>query len=103
MAQFLAVAGGAAVSSSLTLDPAAGRFGVLVASHTQLAVYVDFTTTSGGGSELNWHRLEGAIITSGTPLPAVGIVEHAVSPWMRLHLGTNATATVSACIVPVKG
>jgi hypothetical protein len=101
--QYVSVVGGAAVSSAVALDPTAGAFAVFVASHTPVSIAVDFSTVSGGAGELSWYRLEETLISSTTPPPAVGIVARAASPWVRLHIvGTNATTTVSACLVPVK-
>ena len=54
--QYVAIANGAQVSSCFTLDPPGGPFVIFVASHQQVQVSIDFASTSGGGSELNWHR-----------------------------------------------
>ena len=105
--QYISIANGAQVSSCFTLDPPGGGFVIFVASHQQVQVSVDFASTSGSGSELNWHRYttpagNAFVIASSTPLPAVGIVERAVSPWFRLKFGANASATTSAMILPVR-
>src|SRR5437016_10633054 len=105
--QFVVIPSGQQVSSAFALDPPAGAFAVLVASHQQVQVSLDFASASGGGSELNWFRYTTAagnnyVIASSTPLPAVGIVERAVTPWVRLKFGAVAQATTSAQIVPLR-
>src|SRR5262245_26984468 len=83
----------------------AGAFAVMVASHAPVEVAVDFAVASGGNGDLGWHRYEGPrgafVIASGTALPAVGVVERAVTPWLRLRFGAAASSTTSALIVSV--
>src|SRR5207253_4209886 len=105
--QFVTIVGGQQVSSCFALDPPGGGFAIFVASHAQVQISIDFASTSGGGSELNWFRHTTAagnnyVIASSTPLPAVGIVERAVTPWVRLKFGAVAQATTSAQIVPLR-
>jgi len=105
--QYVSIANGAQVSSCFTLDPPGGPFVIFVASHQQVQVSIDFASTSGGGSELNWHRYttpagNAFVIASSTPLPAVGIVERAVSPWPRVRFGASASATTSVAITPLR-
>src|SRR5439155_17789972 len=105
--QYIVIPSGQQVSSAFALDPPGGTFAVLVASHQQVQVSIDFASTSGGGNELNWHRYTNAagnayVIASSTPLPAVGIVEQAVSPWPRVRFGAAASATTSVAILPLR-
>ena len=102
--QYVVIPSGQQVSSAFQLDPPGGGFAVLVASHQQVGVAVEFAQASGGSEFFRYESPQGIafVISSATPLPAVGLVERAITPWARVRfVGANASATTSAQIVPV--